>query len=139
MLVCSIVNCGLWGSNCTYLHNIIIFIAIPSCIYIDQYQPLNFVRLTAVNSEQLTFEWNPVSPGCPAISYITATSNCGSCSNGTNMTKSVCSPPQLSAIAMECIFTIQSMACGNVFMDSVFVTLKGINYWYTILSEANKK
>ena len=73
----------------------------------------------------LTFIWSPVIFNCPSLHYTIA-SNCGSCPNNTTRTTATCRGVPVS-VGDCCVFTIQSVVCGDVVgnSSSIFVDLKG--------------
>ena len=83
------------------------------------------LRLTRVDTGQLTFTWTPVNSNCPSINYM-ATLNCGDCSVAIGTTTTICSGLQLPNV---CSFTVTTMACGQVRApsDPISVNLRGIN------------
>ena len=75
------------------------------------------VKMSNVNysSREVTFNWNPVAPDCPSISYNILSSNCGSCPTTTNHTNVTCTDVYVSTGDM-CTFAVQTVAdsCGRI-------------------------
>ena len=61
---------------------------------------------------QLTFEWSPVAPDCPAIRYNILASNCGSCPTTTNHTIATCI--NVPSNGSTCAFAVQTVICEDV-------------------------
>ena len=62
-------------------------------------------------SNQLTFNWNPVAPDCQAVEYHILASNCGSCPTTTNYTSVTCTDVTSDGM---CIFFVETVVCGSV-------------------------
>ena len=91
----------------------------------DLFPPPNNLHITTANfiSKTFTFSWNPVSPGCPMVSYNIQASNCGSCPTTTNHTNITCTDIPING--STCAFAVQSVICGNPpgnFSDLISVT-----------------
>ena len=72
-----------------------------------------------------TFSWNndPVTPDCPAVSYNILASNCGSCPTTTNHTNATCADVPING--STCEFAVQTVVCGNTsgnYSDLISVT-----------------
>jgi hypothetical protein len=88
------------------------------------------------STQQLVFSWDPpLEYVCPTLKYNFTSENCGSCTIDSPHDQVVsCTEFQASHTGINCIFTVWSIACGNVTgpgsMLSANVTLQG---YYTII------
>ena len=74
-------------------------------------------------SNQLTFDWNPVAPDCQAVEYHIRASNCGSCPITTNNTSVTCTDVTSDGL---CIFFVETVVCGSIITnqnDTLNITL----------------
>ena len=84
----------------------------------------NNVKLTRVDTGQLTFTWTSVNFRCPSINYM-ATLDCGTCTVAVGDTTATCSGLLLPNV---CTFTVQTVVCEQVGApsDPVTVILRGM-------------
>ena len=59
-----------------------------------------------------------MAPNCSSVHYTILTSRCGDCPATTRSTSVTCSV-ELSAIAVVCIFSVQSVVCGGSPVDTL--------------------
>ena len=97
----------------------------------DPHPPPESVHLVRVTPDSLLFSWNQTQ-NCPSLSYNIRSENCGICPNSTDGTSANCLDFTISNSVTLCIFTVQTIICGNSgaplignFSDSVVVNLTG--------------
>ena len=71
-----------------------------------------WVSIVDLPLKQITFNWSPVAPDCPAVHYNILASNCGSCPTTTNNATLTCTDVPTDGIV--CTFAIQTVVCGNI-------------------------
>ena len=85
-------------------------------VNVDGLSPPGDVHISNVDisSRRLSFVWNAVAPDCTASYYNILASNCGSCPTTTNHTNVTCTDIP-TGDGGTCIFTVQTVACGNFY------------------------
>ena len=85
-----------------------------------------YISSADFSSRELTFEWSPVAPDCPAIHYNILASNCGSCPTTTNHTTVTCTDVPING--STCTFAIQTVVCGNIIGNNISNSVRIILY-----------
>ena len=71
-----------------------------------------YITVVDIGLRQLTFNWSPVAPDCPAIHYNILSSNCGSCPTTTTHTTVTCT--DIPTDGNMCTFAVKTVVCGSI-------------------------